>query len=86
MKRQKKAAVPQRIIKLGGLYRDTVRGVTVIAEDYEIEHGHRTGRIVVCGADGRLRFPRRWYCRAEHLAEVQCEFVALGDGDSGVHP
>ncbi len=87
MKRQKRAAAgPQRIIKLGGLYRDTVRGVTVTAEDHEIEHGHRTGRIIVCAADGRLRFPRRWYCRAEHLADVQCELGALHLDGGGAHP
>jgi hypothetical protein len=86
MNRLKKAVAPQSIIKLGGLYRDTVRGVTVMAEDHEIEHGHRTGRIIVRAADGRLRFPRRWYCRAEHLVDVQGELGALDRNDDGVHP
>lgn len=86
MKRLKTAAeAPQRIIKVGGLYRDTARGVTVTAEDHEIRDGHRTGRIIVCAADGRLRFPRRWYCRVEELADVQCD-LALAQDDAGVHP
>lgn len=66
-------AVPDRIIKIGGLYRDTARGVLVEAEDHEILGGQRTGRIVVCAADGKERFPRRWYCQASALAEVQEE-------------
>lgn len=68
------AVVPDRIIKIGGLYRDTARGVVVEAEDHEILGGRRTGRIVVCAADGEERFPRRWYCQAADLAEVQEEF------------
>ena len=65
--------VPDRIIKIGGFYRDTARDVLVSAEDLEILQGRRTGRIVVCAADGRERFPRRWYCHAAALAEVQEE-------------
>lgn len=85
MKRRKASApAPARIIKIGGLYRDTARGVTVTAEDHEIVGGHRTGRIVVCAADGRLRFPRRWLCDARDLVEVQCEFTELAPGESGV--
>ena len=66
--------VPDRIIKIGGFYRDTARDVLVEAEDHEILGGQRTGRIVVCAADGKERFPRRWYCQAADLAEVQEEF------------
>jgi hypothetical protein len=85
MKRRKTAKVaPQRIIKMGGLYRDTVRGVTVTAEDHEMRDGHRTGRIIVCAADGKVRFPRRWYCDATDLAEVQCELPSLVPNDDGV--
>jgi hypothetical protein len=69
-----KPVVPDRIIKIGGLYRDTARGVLVEAEDHEILGGQRTGRIVVCAADGKERFPRRWYCQAAALAEVKEEF------------
>jgi len=72
MRRNKSAApAPRRIIKVGALYRDTARGVAVTAEDHEIRDGHRTGRILVCAADGKARFPRRWYCRDLDLAEVQ---------------
>ena len=74
--------VLDRIIKIGGLYRDTARGVLVEAEDHEILGGRRTGRIVVCAADGKERFPRRWYCHAADLAEVQEEFQ-LHSSDQG---
>ena len=61
--------VPDRIIKIGGLYRDSARDVLVSAEDHEILQGRRTGRIVVCAADGRERFPRHWLCEATDLEE-----------------
>lgn len=61
--------VADRIIKTGGLYRDTARGILVSAEDHEILQGRRTGRIVVCAADGRERFPRRWLCKVADLEE-----------------
>jgi hypothetical protein len=87
MKRQRTAApAPRRIIKVGGLYRDTARGVTVTAEDHEIRGGLRTGRILVCAADGKLRFPRRWYCRDVDLAEVQGDLAPPSPSDDGVSP
>ena len=63
------AVVRDRVIKIGGLYRDTARDIPVSAEDHEILQGRRTGRIVVCAADGRERFPRRWLCKAADLEE-----------------
>jgi len=87
MKPRKRAVkAPQRIIKVGGLYRDAVRSVNVTAEDHEILDGHRTGRILVCASDGKFRFPRRWYCDATDLAEVQCDLVELIPTDDGVSP
>ena len=77
--------VPCRIIKVGGLYRDMARGVPVTAEDHEIRDGHRTGRILVCAADGKQRFPGRWYCRAADLKEAQEEILCVilpNDGGS----
>jgi len=86
--RQRKAAafVPRRIIKVGALYRDVARGVTVTAEDHEIRNGHRTGRILVSAADGRFRFPRRWYCQEADLAEVQGDLAGISTADAGVRP
>jgi len=87
MSRPKAAApAPRRIIKVGGLYRDTARGVTVTAEDHGIRKGHRTGRILVCAADGKVRFPRRWYCAEADLADVQGDLAGLDDEGSGVRP
>lgn len=85
MRPKKAAPAPRRIIKVGGLYRDRARGVTVTAEDHEIRDAHRTGRILVCAADGKARFPRRWYCRDVDLTEVQGD-LAFIDADSGVRP
>ena len=84
MKRHKPAApIPRRIIKVGALYRDTARDVTVTAEDHESRDGHRTGRILVCAADGKVRFPLRWYCRDTDLAEVQGDLAGFTDTGGG---
>lgn len=85
MRRRKAEATLPRIIKVGGLYFDKVRGVSVTAEDHEIQGGHRTGRILVRAADGKLRFPRRWYCRGTDLEETQ-EELPLIPNDDGVSP
>jgi len=87
MKRRKSAAIPRRIIKVGGVYRDVVRGVTVTAEDHEVQGGRRTGRILVCAAEGNPRLPRRWYCREADLAEVQQDLLLpIIPSDDGVSP
>ena len=85
-RRKSMAPTPRRIIKVGALYRDTAHGVTVTAEDHEIRDGHRTGRILVCAADGKARFPRRWYCRDTDLSEVQGDLQGLAGAGSGVLP
>jgi hypothetical protein len=59
----------QSILKLGETYLDRSRGVVVTLEEFEVTEGRRTGRVVVCAADGVLRFPRRWYCREPDLVE-----------------
>ncbi len=87
MKRRKPAApVPQRIIKVGALYRDTTRGVTVTVEDHEIRDGHRTGRIQVCAVDGKTWYPRRWYSCESDLAEIQDALAGLSDAPGGERP
>ncbi len=87
MKGHKRAgSAPRRIIKVGGLYRDTASGVTVTAEEHEMRDGHRTGRVLVCAADGKVRFPRRWYCRDVDLADVQTDFMEPIDEGLGVKP
>ncbi len=67
--------VSDRVIKIGGLYRDTACDMLVSADDHEILQGRRTGRIVVCAADGRERFPRRWLCKASELEEPSAGVV-----------
>ena len=77
-------AVPQgRILKVGETYLDRSRGVLVTMEDHEIVAGRRTGRVIVCAADGVLRFPRRWYCRVPDLVEAP---RSASLGQTGVHP
>jgi hypothetical protein len=79
-----KKAVPQgRILKVGETYLDRSRGVLVTMEDHEIAAGRRTGRVIVCAADGVLRFPRRWYCRAPDLVEPP---RSGSPSHGGVHP
>lgn len=63
-------AAKRRVIQVGGTYRDTSHGVVVTVEDHEIRGGKRTGRLVVLGADGMERFPRRWYCREQDLVAL----------------
>lgn len=67
--KQKQSGLHRRILKVGETYLDRSRGVLVTMEDHEIVGGRRTGRVVVCAADGVLRFPRRWYCRTPDLVE-----------------
>ena len=67
MSAKKAVGVHRRILKVGATYLDRSRGVLVTLEDHEIVGGRRTGRVVVCAADGVLRFPRRWYCREPDL-------------------
>jgi hypothetical protein len=56
-----------RVLKVGDMYLDRSRGVLVTLEEHEIRAGRRTGRVIVCAADGVLKFPRRWYCREPDL-------------------
>ena len=63
------AATPRTVIRLGATYQDR-KGAFVIAEEFEFGPLGRTGRVIVCADDERLRFPRRWYCRATDLVEV----------------
>ncbi len=80
------APAPAPLIRLGALYRDR-RGALVTAEDFEFGPRGRTGRVIVCAADGLLRFPRRWLCRAAELTEVpQQPSLPLTPGDGGVQP
>jgi hypothetical protein len=76
-----KKATPRhrRILKVGETYLDRSRGVLVTLEDHEIVGGRRTGRVVVCAADGVLRFPPRWLCREPDL-------VPPPGGGTGGHP
>jgi len=72
MRQQKAAATTtQRIIKVGGLYLDLVRSILVTVEDHEAREGRRTGRVVVCSADDRIRYPLRWYCQESELVEAE---------------
>jgi hypothetical protein len=75
-------APPKRIIKIGGTYLDTYHSVVVTVEDREIVRGRRTGRLVVIGADGAERFPRRWYTREQDLADLPSAFSP----SRGAHP
>ena len=67
--KQTQSKSQRRILKVGETYLDRSRGVLVTMEDHEIVGGRRTGRVVVCAADGVQRFPRRWFCRAPDLVE-----------------
>ena len=70
-KRSRRAPAPSKpVIKVGATYLDTYHSVVVTVEDHEIVGGHRTGRLVVIGADGVERFPRRWYTREQDLVEL----------------
>ncbi len=70
-KRGKRNTVPcGRIIKVGGTYLDTFHSIVVTVEEHETAGGRRTGRVVVLGADGIERFPRRWYTREQDLVEL----------------
>lgn len=80
--RHRKAEAQRRILKVGGTYLDRSRGVLVTIEDHEIAGGRRTGRVIVCAADGALRFPRRWYSRGADLVEAPSAQASL----PGVHP
>jgi hypothetical protein len=72
MRQQKAAAMTtQRIIKVGGLYLDLVRSILVKVEDHEAREGRRTGRVMVCSADERIRYPLRWYCQETELIEAE---------------
>ena len=72
MRRNTSAAMPlQRIVKVGGLYLDLERSILVTVEDHEVKNGRRTGRVVVCTADDRIRYPFRWYCLESSLLEAR---------------
>ena len=73
----------RRILKVGETYLDRSRGVLVILEDHEIVRGRRTGRVIVCAADGVLRFPRRWYCRELDLVRAPSSMTS---SHTGAHP
>ncbi len=82
-KRTKRAPAPaKRIIKVGATYLDTYHSIVVTVEDHEIVGGKRTGRVVVIGADGVERFPRRWYTREQDLVELP----SIAAPPRGVHP
>ena len=49
---------------------------------HEIVGGHRTGRVIVIGADGVERFPRRWLTREQDLLELP----SLTLPPRGAHP
>ena len=84
MSTKEKQGTPQRrILKVGETYLDRSRGVLVTMEDHEIVAGRRTGRVIVCAAEGVLRFPRRWYCRVPDLVEPP---RSANPGHTGVHP
>ncbi len=82
-KRSRRAEAPsKRIIKVGATYLDTYHSIVVTVEDHEIVGGHRTGRLVVIGADGVERFPRRWYTREQDLVELP----SVIPSPRGAHP
>jgi hypothetical protein len=83
MSAKKAVGVHRRILKVGATYLDRSRGVLVTLEDHEIVGGRRTGRVVVCAADGVLRFPRRWYCREPDLVPPSLRGTAAYPGE---HP
>jgi hypothetical protein len=80
---QRQTTSHRRVLKVGETYFDRSRGVLVTLEDHEIREGRRTGRVVVCAADGVLRFPRRWYCREPDLVRPP---RAATIGHTGAHP
>jgi len=85
-KRTGTAAAPRAVIRLGATYRDG-KGTLVTAEDFELGPRGRTGRVIVCAADGLLRFPRRWHCRAADLVEVPEQGdLPLVPADGGQQP
>lgn len=72
MRQQKAAATTtRRIVRVGGLYLDLVRSILVTVEDHEARDGRRTGRVMVCSADERIRYPLRWYCQETELIEAE---------------
>ncbi len=82
-KRSRRAETPpRRIVRVGATYLDTYHSIVVTVEDHEIVGGHRTGRVVVIGADGVERFPRRWYTRELDLVELP----SLVTPPRGAHP
>ncbi len=72
-----------RVLKIGDTYVDRSRGVLVTLEDHEVRSGRRTGRLIVCAADGVLRFPRRWYCREPDLVRPPRAAIV---SDAGARP
>ena len=79
-----KQSKPRRcILRIGATYVDRSRGVLVTLEDHEIVGARRTGRVIVCAADGVLRFPRRWYCREADLVRPPHGIVSA---HAGAHP
>lgn len=80
---QRQTRSHKRLLKVGETYLDRSRGVLVTLEDHEIVAGYRTGRLVVCAADGVFRFPRRWYCRETDLVRPPRTMTA---GHAGAHP
>jgi hypothetical protein len=82
MRQQKtETTTTQRMIRVGGLYLDLVRSILVTVEDPEAREGRRTGRVLVCSADDRIRYPLRWYCQEADL--VEAEILASGKGRAG---
>jgi hypothetical protein len=72
----------RRIFKAGGLYLDLARSVLVTVEGHEIRDGRRTGRVIVCAADGRIRIPLRWYAGESELVEAEVlPSVTADDGE-----
>ena len=74
------AHTQRRVLKIGDTYLDRSRGVLVTLEDHEVRGGRRTGRVIVCAADGVLRFPRRWYCREPDLVRPRRGATAYNAG------
>ncbi len=69
-----------RVLKIGAVYLDSYHRVLVTVEDHEIVDGRRTGRVIVCGADGVERFPRRWYAREQDLVDPPAAVLAARSG------
>ena len=72
-KRARRASAARKPILIGETYLDTDHHLVVTAEEHEIVQGRRTGRVIVLGTDSVQRFPRRWFCREEDLAEAPPE-------------